>query len=146
MIQVAQTDDELQRCCTVLAQLRSVIAEPALLTRIKSQMLSGYRVAYAEAEGGVVSVAGFRLGENLAWGKHLYIDDLVSDGSLRSRRHGATLFQWLLAHAKANHCSEIHLDSGVQRFAAHKFYFREGLKISSYHFSMRLESDVLEAP
>jgi hypothetical protein len=28
----------------------------------------------------------------------------------------------------------VHLDSGVQRQHAHRFYFREGMTITSFHF------------
>jgi len=143
MIQLAQTDDELQRCTAVLGQLRSEVPKDQLLSRIKVQMLEGYRIAYVAVDGAVFAVAGFRFAENLAWGKHLYIDDLVSDENHRSMHYGASLFQYLCRYAKEHHCGVVHLDSGVQRFSAHKFYFREGLKITSYHFSMRLESDDL---
>ncbi len=146
MIRLAQTNDELERCCRVLAQLRMAISEPELLLRVKSQMRSGYRLAYIAVDDVVVSVAGFRFGENLAWGKFLYIDDLVSDENERSSGHGALLFQNLLKYAQKNICATIHLDSGVQRFSAHKFYLREGLKIASHHFSMRLESESFDVP
>ncbi len=146
MIQFAETDGELQRCCSLLAQLRVAITVPKLLVRVKSQMCSGYRLAYVSVDDVVVSVAGFRFGENLAWGKYLYIEDFVSDKNQRSSGHGARLFQALLKYAKENVCDTIHLDSGVQRFSAHKFYLREGLKIASHHFSMRLESESFDAP
>jgi hypothetical protein len=32
----------------------------------------------------------------------------------------------------------LELDSGVQRFAAHRFYFRERMWISRHHFSLEL--------
>ena len=34
-------------------------------------------------------------------------------------------------------CDQLHLDSGVEadRADAHRFYFRHGLRISSYHFA-----------
>jgi len=31
---------------------------------------------------------------------------------------------------------QLHLDSGVQRYMAHKFYLREGFIIASHHFSI----------
>lgn len=146
VIQLAETDESLKRCCRVLVQLRTAITEPELLLRVKSQMRSGYRLAYIAVDDVVVSVAGFRFGENLAWGKYLYIDDFVSDKNKRGHGHGACLFQDLLEYAKERACDTVHLDSGVQRFSAHKFYLREGLKIASHHFSMRLEPEFFDAP
>jgi hypothetical protein len=46
------------------------------------------------------------------------------------------MLSWLKSHARELGCSQLHLDSGVQRFTAHRFYVREGFKISSHHFSI----------
>ena len=83
------------------------------------------------------AVAGFRTGENLAWGRHLYVDDLSTDPAFRGRGHAAALFAWLVAEAGRQGCGELHLDSGVgaERETAHRFYFNHGLRITSYHFA-----------
>ncbi len=86
----------------------------------------------------VVAVAGFRLCLNLAWGKFLYVDDLITDESARSQGYGKQLLDWLIAYANEHACQQIHLDSGVQRFAAHKFYLKNNLYISSHHFTLNL--------
>ena len=54
-------------------------------------MNSGYRLAFVQDTDGVVAVAGFRVGENLAWGRFLYVDDLVTLPSHRSKGYGAKL-------------------------------------------------------
>lgn len=33
---------------------------------------------------------------------------------------------------------ELHLDSGVQRYGAHRFYLRHGMDITSHHFRLVL--------
>ena len=85
--------------------------------------------------GEVKAVAGFRLSEALAWGKYMYIDDLVTASQARSKGYGGQLFDWLFEYAAAQGCEQIHLDSGVQRKDAHRFYEREGMTVSSLHFS-----------
>ena len=37
-------------------------------------------------------------------------------------------------------CDAFHLDSGVQRDRAHRFYFRYGFTISSYHFLLNKDA------
>jgi GNAT superfamily N-acetyltransferase len=69
----------------------------------------------------VHTVAGYRVGENLAWGKFLYIDDLVTDDSERSRGCGRALLAWLREEAQRQGCAQLHLDSGKQRLDAHRF-------------------------
>ena len=81
-------------------------------------------------------MAGIRVMENLAWGKFLYVDDLVTASAARSQGYGDKLFDWLLDYARAGGCEQLHLDSGVQRFEAHRFYLRKRMSISSHHFSM----------
>jgi hypothetical protein len=41
--------------------------------------------------------------------------------------------------ARAAGCEAYTLDSGTQRTQAHKFYFREGMVVSSFHFRKPLK-------
>ncbi|MEM7760365.1 MAG: GNAT family N-acetyltransferase, partial [Cyanobacteria bacterium P01_A01_bin.40] len=75
---------------------------------------------------------------SLSWGKYLYVADLVIEQYRRSQGYGEVLFTWLIAFAKQHNCQQLHLDSGVQRFAAHRFYLRQKMNISSHHFTLKL--------
>jgi len=138
-IQLADTDAEIQCCHPVMAELRPHIAEADFVTRVRRQTLeSGYRLVYLEEAGQVRAVAGFRIAEFLAWGRILYVDDLVTAAATRSQGHGERILAWLVAHARAAGCTELHLDSGVQRFAAHRFYLRQRMDITAHHFALKL--------
>jgi GNAT superfamily N-acetyltransferase len=89
--------------------------------------------------GKPVAVAGFRVLENLAWGRFLYVDDLVTLAACRSQGYGAKLLAWLRERAAQESCAQLHLDSGIQRAGAHRFYEREGMTMSSYHFMERID-------
>ena len=78
------------------------------------------------------------MGEWLAWGKALYVDDLVTDEAARSSGVGAAMMGWLVTHAREAGCAELHLDSGVQRYGAHRFYLTQRMNITSHHFALRL--------
>src|SRR5690242_12963207 len=98
----------------------------------------GYRlvgVFVANAQD-ALAVAGFRVGHSLAWGRHLYVDDLSTLPRARRHGHAAALLDWLEAEARRLGCGQLHLDSGTgaQRFAAHRLYHRHGLAIHSHHF------------
>ena len=138
MLRLADSDDEIIRCHTVMQQLRPHISQAEFLLRVRRQMQQGYRLAFLERNAEIVAVAGFRLSENLAWGTFLYVDDLVSCETQRSRGAGKALFDDLVTYARKHGCQQLHLDSGVQRFAAHRFYLREGLQIASHHFALSL--------
>jgi GNAT superfamily N-acetyltransferase len=137
-IAVALTDDEIRTCFAVMRQLRPHLAESEFVTRIRRQEEAGYRLAYLSDGDVVRSVSGFRLLENLASGRVLYIDDLVSDEQDRSKGYGEALFDWLLERARSNDCDTLELDSGVQRFGAHRFYLRHRMDIVSHHFRLVL--------
>ncbi|SRR5579875_1386008 len=138
-IKLASSDDEIRACSSVMRQLRTHIAEADFLKRIRFQQRSGYQLCYLTEENTVRSVAGFRFIENLASGRVLYVDDLVSACGSRSNGYGQKVLAWLVEQAKAAGCDTLELDSGVQRFGAHRFYLRNRMDIVSHHFRMNLK-------
>jgi GNAT superfamily N-acetyltransferase len=136
--QLAQTPAEIRACYPVMAELRPQLAEEDFMTRVARQQRAGYALAYLKDHGVVQAVGGFRISESLAWGKYMYVDDLVSRAAVRSRGYGQALFQWLVAQAKSQGCETFHLDCGVQNFDAHRFYLRNRMYISSHHFRLSL--------
>jgi len=135
-IHLAGSDQEIAACFPVMCQLRPHLTPDAFLARVRLQERAGYRIAYLEANGRPVAVAGFRILETLVSGRFLNVDDLVTLDAERSKGHGAKLLGWLLGHARTEGCQGLELDSGVQRKDAHRFYERQGLKICAYHFEI----------
>jgi hypothetical protein len=43
----------------------------------------------------------------------------------------------LINYARIENCQQLTLDSSVQRFAAHRFYLRQRMEITSHHFTIR---------
>jgi GNAT superfamily N-acetyltransferase len=139
MILKATTDDLILATRTVMRDLRPNIPESDYLPTIRRMMQTdGYQLAALYSDGTVVAVAGYRFIEMLYCGKIIYVDDLNTDKRYRSQGYGKTLMEWLKAEAKAIGCGQLHLDSGVQREATHRFYFREGLTINCFHFRAML--------
>lgn len=137
-IRLAETDEEIERCFTVMSQLRPHLVQAEFVSRVRSQMQQGYHLACALDGDEVASVAGYRISRSLSWGKYLYVDDLVTDEARRSRGFGKALLQWLVAEARRQGCQQLHLDSGTQRKDAHRFYEREGMGMLAHHFVMVL--------
>jgi GNAT superfamily N-acetyltransferase len=137
IIQLAISVAEIEQCFPVMSQLRSHLSADDFVQQVQAQMETGYQLAYIH-DAQVIGVAGFEISTNLAWGKYLYLADLVVDDQMRSQGYGEALFTWLIKYAQKHDCQEFHLDSGVQRFAAHRFYLRHKMNISSHHFSLKL--------
>ncbi len=134
----AESEEAVQRCHPVMIQLRPHLSLSDFTHQVRRQQQAGYRLAYAERAGSIVAVAGYRFQENLSWGHHLFIDDLVTDEARRSTGAGSALFDYLVRVARENGCQELHLDSGVQRFGAHRFYLAKRMDITAHHFAMKL--------
>ena len=139
-IRFARTDSEITGCYEVMRELRPHISQEEFCSRIREQMESGYHLVFLASDSEPQAVAGFRISRNLAWGLFLYVDDLVTSSLYRSRGYGSKLLTWLLDYAIQQGCDQFHLDSGVQRIDAHRFYQREGLTLSSYHFQKILKN------
>jgi GNAT superfamily N-acetyltransferase len=139
MIIQATSDEEILATRDVMLQLRPQIAPDVYLPTVRRMMeTDGYHLAALRVEGVIRAVAGYRFIEMLYCGKILYVDDLNTHQTSRSLGYGQSLMDWLKAEARQHGCSQLHLDSGVHREAAHRFYFRERLTISAYHFRVIL--------
>ena len=139
-IKIAETDEEIKSCFPVMAELRPhITGEGELLVRVKSQQsINGYRLAFLTEGTEVKAVAGFTISECLAWGKVMCVEELVTTSSERSKGYGQFLFDWLVEYARGQGCAELHLDSRVHRFDAHRFYLRNRMEIRCHHFGLTL--------
>lgn len=89
---------------------------------------------FEQGETDASAVAGFRQFTSLAWGNVLYIDDLSTRATSRRRGHRRTLLEAIAAEARILGCTAIHLDSGHQRYNAHRVYLAADYQIRSHHF------------
>ncbi len=135
---LAVADADILKCFDVILALRPHLQKANFLNTIREMQADGYQLAYLEVRERVVAVAGYRIYSNLFMGKHLYIDDLVTSEHYRSQGYGEKMLTWLKSVAENSNCNVLHLDSGTHRGQAHKFYFKQGFTIASYHFSQRL--------
>jgi GNAT superfamily N-acetyltransferase len=135
MIREMETDTEILSTFATLHQLRPHLQADAFLATVRRmQKTDGYRLAAVIEGEARPCVAGFRFGENLVRGKYLYVDDLITAESARSRGHGKAMMDWLAGRARNAGCAVLLLDSGVQRYGAHRFYLRERFDIVCHHF------------
>lgn len=137
-ILIAKTDQEIQACFPVVHELRPHLNLTDFCEQVKRQQKQGYCLAYIKENNEVKCIAGFRFGEFLAWGKILYIDDLATLTKARGNGYARKMLDWLKEQAHLACCDQIHLDSGYQRYDAHRLYLNYGFQISSHHFALKL--------
>ena len=135
---------ETRRAHEAMAALRTTWASEREFVEHVDGVLrpAGYRLLGAVVDGReqAVAVAGFRIGDSLAWGHYLYVDDLSTAPEARRQGHGDALLEWLLDEGRRLGCSQLSLDSGTgrERFAAHRLYHKHELAIHSHHFARGL--------
>ena len=140
LVKEAVSEADIRRLYPVIHALRPhIVSADQLVARAERQKKqSRWRLIYVEDGDEPVAAASFRISEWLAWGKALYVDDLIALESHRGQGYAEALMRWMEALAREEGCAEFHLDSGTHRLGAHRFYHRLKLSISSFHFSKRL--------
>ncbi|KHT64994.1 GCN5 family acetyltransferase [Photobacterium gaetbulicola] len=131
---LASTYEDIVAVAPIMQQLRPKYELAQLIDLMDQQRKQGYQLVYVREGGDILCVAGFVTGHKLGWGNYLYIDDLVTDEAQRSTGAGRYLLEWFKDYAHINQIEQIHLDSSVHRYGAHKFYLQADFVIASHHF------------
>lgn len=137
-IALATTDEEILACYPVMAELRPQYSREDFLVKVRRLVAEErFALAYLDDDG-IRAVAGLRMGDWLATGKYLEIEDLVTTGADRSRGYGKALLRWLFGYAERNGCETVRLVSATRRVDAHRFYEREGMAKVAWMFRKEL--------
>ncbi|MBK0060529.1 GNAT family N-acetyltransferase [Pseudomonas sp. S44] len=135
----AETDAQLQACFAVMGELRPHLADAAaFIDQVRRQAGQNYRLLAAWQGEEAKALAGYRLQENLLYGRFLYVDDLVASAEARSHGLGAALIDALREEARAQGCAHLVLDTALGNALGQRFYFRQGLLAKALHFSQAL--------
>jgi GNAT superfamily N-acetyltransferase len=108
--------------------------------RMKEVFAGGAEMAVALVDGAVAGITVFRVLEKTHSGRDLYCDDLVTDDTRRSRGVGHAMIEYMERLCRERGCDTFSLDSGTARQQAHKFYFREGMTVTSFHFDKKISA------
>lgn len=139
-VKLITSPEEITDCFDVFFELRPHLkSKEEFLSNILLQQQEGFHLAAIFERKEAVAAVGFRFMTTLAWGKILYIDDLITKASLHGKGHGRALLDYATQQAKESNCNQIHLDSGYMRNKAHRFYLHYGFELTSHHFSLKLK-------
>lgn len=138
-MRIANSDQEIISCFSVLRELRPHLDVDSFVPTIRLMQGQGYELVYLADTDSVRAVAGLRVYFDLSVGGNaLYVYDLVVTEGFRSQGYGKQLLIDIEAYANAQLCKCIHLDSNTNRHGAHKFYLENGFVINAFHFLKRL--------
>lgn len=132
-------DTDVETVYPVIHELRDQLSLGTFSVRYRGMyQRDGYRIAALFVGQECRAAAGYRWILNLAHGRSLYLDDLVTGEKWRSRGYGAALLGYLVGLAGERGVGCVRLDAGIRREDAHRFYEREGLVFTSKHFVRQL--------
>jgi GNAT superfamily N-acetyltransferase len=140
MIYHLQTKEALSQGYQVLKELRPHLSEDLFMEMYEKMKREGYRLyGYYENEE-VVAVAGVITLTNFYDGNHMYVYDLVTKSSGRSKGYGEKLLSNIEQLAREEGCEKVTLSSGQQRVDAHRFYEEKmSYEKASYVFRKNLQ-------
>ena len=126
---------DIAACHAIMMELRPHLTDAdSFLRQVMRQREHGYRLTAARCDGQIVGLVGFRLQENLLYGRFVYVDDLVVLDGHRNDGLGAKLLSHARAYAIEAKCRHLVLDTGLHKALAQRFYFRQGLLAQSMGF------------
>jgi ribosomal protein S18 acetylase RimI-like enzyme len=136
-IRHADSVAELHACWPAMRQLRPHLRDAQDMAERMQRMRDdgGYRLLAVWHGEEAIALAGYRLQENLVYGRFLYVDDLVTLEGRRGGQWGARLLDEATLVAEQAGCAKLVLDTGLANALAQRFYFREGLLTGSMRFS-----------
>lgn len=133
------SDQDYQASFDVMRELRPHLSDATAFTaQVRRQAEQGYRLLAAWQDNQVKALAGYRLQENLLYGRFLYVDDLVTTSDARGHGLGARLIDALRDEARRQGCANFVLDTGLGNSLGQRFYFRQGLLATGMHFRQSL--------
>ena len=71
-------------------------------------------------------------------GKSVEPDHVYIDENYRSKGIGKQLFEWIEVYGKKKGVTTIELNTYVQNFPSHKFYYNQGFNALGYHFLKKI--------
>lgn len=134
------TKEDYQRAFTVVRELRPHLDEQGYLELMGEMQEYGSRAFLGCVDDQPVCYAGVRVGCNLYEYKNVYVDDLVTISTGRSKGYGLSMLQFIEQWGIEQQCKMITLSSGLQRTDAHRFYLdKAGYDKVSFVFRKSLE-------
>lgn len=142
-IRIAKDISSLSACFPVFKKLRTHLKDiESFNAQVMTQIQQGYNIAYIKNDANVVACIGYRVFDMLAWGKVLYIDDLITCDTSRGKGYGGALLSYALAEGERLGCDEVHLDTSFTRHDAHRVYLKQGFQLNCHHMALKIKKEI----
>lgn len=133
------TFEEAKALYPVVRQLRKRLSLVKFLDRFQKAKHGGYRLFYAKSGESINGAIGFRTLDDLRWGHHLYIDDLIVDEHLQGKGIGSALLLFAERFAISEKCHYVRVATGITSAQAHEFCEQFSYRKVSFMFALELK-------
>ena len=141
------TDEEFDAAYDVMNELRTHLDRSKYLELLAEMRPNGYRMVAVEDGGAIVALAGITTSVNFYYGHYMWVYDLITTETGRSKGYGLALLQHLEQMAYDEGCETIALSSAHRRKDAHRFYEdKGGYTNSGFTFQKALGEAVTAQP
>ncbi|MEH6537919.1 MAG: GNAT family N-acetyltransferase [Psychroserpens sp.] len=113
-------------------------SEAILKERFAEMVTQNYECAVVYDDETLIGVSGMWFCTRHYAGKTVEIDHVYIDDEYRNRGLGKQFLNWIYDYLKTKDCNIVELNTYVQNYPSHKFYYNEGFEILGYHFLKKL--------
>lgn len=137
-VKKVNSKEDLLKCKDVILELRPHLKGKDITAIFKKMQGEDFHIIFIEENNKAVAFLGYRFLTMFFSGDTLYIDDLCTLPTARNKGYAGKLLDHVIVEAKTKNINAVTLDSGVQRFTAHKLYLNKNFQIESHHFHLQL--------
>jgi GNAT superfamily N-acetyltransferase len=119
----------------VLAHMYPDMTYEEYASILPDRLSGGYRMLGVFDGDKCVCTGGFWVSFRFYCGKFIQLDNMVTLPEYRSKGVGKLVTDWIKETGKSEACERVLIDTYVENFEAHRFFFREGFIIRGYHLN-----------
>ena len=134
-----QVESDFIAAYMVLHQLQSDLLMAHYLARVEHARNGGWRLFVVLRAEEPIAAIGFRLLDDLAWGRSLLIEQIVVDSALRGRGIGTSLMLRMAELGRLTRSDHIRLSAGLNHPDLHRFVERIGMRKTNLIFAWVLD-------
>lgn len=109
-------------------------SDAILKERFSEMVQQNYECAVIYDEQQLIGVTGLWFCTRHYAGKTVEIDHVYIEDGYRGKGLGKHFLNWIYEYVKTKGCNTVELNTYVQNYPSHKFYYNEGFEILGYHF------------
>jgi len=129
------SNDDLHQIIPLVYELNDAeVSEELLKLRFNEMKQQNYECAGVYDKDDLIGVSGLWFCTRHYVGKSVELDHVYIIPEHRSNGIGKQFMAWIENYVKEKGCNSIELNTYVQNYPSHKFYYNEGFEILGYHF------------